>query len=98
MLIIKPPLPGLPMLIVEPALPILPALYILMEQLPLLPPLFSVLTPCIPPKESKKETMYIRSAKQDDIYGASNIVLPCPGSKIIFHLVKDIIIILKSSM
>ncbi len=21
----------------------------------------------------------IRSAKQDDIYGASNIVLPCPG-------------------
>ncbi len=22
----------------------------------------------------------IRSAKQDDIYGASNIVLPCPGS------------------
>ncbi len=23
---------------------------------------------------------YIRSAKQDDIYGASNIVLPCPGS------------------
>jgi hypothetical protein len=23
---------------------------------------------------------YIRSAKQDDNYGASNIVLPCPGS------------------
>jgi hypothetical protein len=23
---------------------------------------------------------YIRSAKQDDIYGASNIVLPCPVS------------------
>ncbi len=23
---------------------------------------------------------YIRSAKQDDIYGASNILLPCPGS------------------
>jgi hypothetical protein len=22
----------------------------------------------------------IRSAKQDNIYGASNIVLPCPGS------------------
>jgi hypothetical protein len=22
----------------------------------------------------------IRSAKQDDIYGASNIVMPCPGS------------------
>ncbi len=22
----------------------------------------------------------IRSAKQDDIYGASNIILPCPGS------------------
>ncbi len=22
----------------------------------------------------------IRSAKQDDIYGASNILLPCPGS------------------
>jgi hypothetical protein len=25
-------------------------------------------------------TKDIRSAKQDDIYGASNIVLPCPGS------------------
>ncbi len=24
--------------------------------------------------------IYIRSAKQDDNYGASNIVLPCPGS------------------
>ncbi len=24
--------------------------------------------------------LYIRSAKQDDNYGASNIVLPCPGS------------------
>jgi hypothetical protein len=23
---------------------------------------------------------FIRSAKQDDNYGASNIVLPCPGS------------------
>jgi hypothetical protein len=23
---------------------------------------------------------YIRSAKQDDIYGASNIILPCPDS------------------
>jgi hypothetical protein len=24
--------------------------------------------------------LVIRSAKQDDIYGASNIVLPCPSS------------------
>jgi hypothetical protein len=24
--------------------------------------------------------IYIRSAKQDDNYGASNIILPCPGS------------------
>jgi hypothetical protein len=24
--------------------------------------------------------LYIRSAKQDDNYGASNIVLPCPSS------------------
>jgi hypothetical protein len=38
----------------------------------------------------------IRSAKRDDNYGASNIVLPCPGSKVIFHLVKDVVIILKS--
>jgi hypothetical protein len=27
-----------------------------------------------------KTAPIIRSAKQDDIYGASNIVLPCPGS------------------
>ncbi len=28
-----------------------------------------------------RRTCYnIRSAKQDDIYGASNIILPCPGS------------------
>jgi hypothetical protein len=26
------------------------------------------------------EAFSIRSAKQDDDYGASNIVLPCPGS------------------
>jgi hypothetical protein len=26
------------------------------------------------------EEVSIRSTKQDDIYGASNIVLPCPGS------------------
>jgi hypothetical protein len=41
---------------------------------------------------------FIRSAKQDDIYGASYIVLPCPGSQVIFHLVKDVVIILKSSI
>jgi hypothetical protein len=40
----------------------------------------------------------IRSAKQDDIYGASNIVLPCPCCLVIFHLVQDVVIILKSSM
>jgi hypothetical protein len=40
----------------------------------------------------------IRSAKQDDVYGASNIVLPCPSSKVIFHLVEDVVIILKSSV
>ncbi len=28
----------------------------------------------------EKMMEYIRSAKQDDIYGASNIILPCPGS------------------
>ncbi len=38
----------------------------------------------------------IRSAKQDDIYGAPSIVLPCPSSKVIFHLVKVVVIILKS--
>ncbi len=26
------------------------------------------------------QARYIRSARQDDNYGASNIVLPCPGS------------------
>jgi hypothetical protein len=40
----------------------------------------------------------IRSAKQDDIYGASNIILPCPGNLVIFHLVKDVVIIFKSSI
>jgi hypothetical protein len=40
----------------------------------------------------------IRSAKRDDYYGASNILLPCPGSKVIFHLVKDVVIILKFSI
>ena len=28
---------------------------------------------------------YIRSRKQDDTDGTSNIVLPCPGSQVIFH-------------
>jgi hypothetical protein len=37
----------------------------------------------------------IRSTKQNDIHGASNIVLPCPGSKVIFHLLEDLNIILK---
>jgi hypothetical protein len=36
--------------------------------------------------------------QKDDIYGASNIVLPCPGSYVIFHLVEDVVIILKSSI
>jgi hypothetical protein len=40
----------------------------------------------------------IRSAKQDEIYGASNVILPCPSSLVIFHLVKDVVIILKSSI
>ncbi len=40
----------------------------------------------------------IRSAKQDDNYGASNIVMPCPGSQVIFHLVKDVVIIFVSSI
>jgi hypothetical protein len=40
----------------------------------------------------------IRSAKQDDNYGASNIVLPCLGSWVIFHLVKDVEIMFKSSI
>jgi hypothetical protein len=40
----------------------------------------------------------IRSAKQYYIYGASNIVLPCPGSWVIFHLVKDVVIIFESSI
>jgi hypothetical protein len=40
----------------------------------------------------------IRSAKQDNIYGASNIILPCPDSSVIFHLVEDVVIILKSSI
>jgi hypothetical protein len=44
------------------------------------------------------DTGRIRSAKQDEIYGASNIVLPCPGSWVIFHLVEDVVIILKSSI
>ncbi len=41
---------------------------------------------------------FIRSAKQDDVYGASNILLPCPGSQVIFHFVTDVVIILKSSI
>jgi hypothetical protein len=40
----------------------------------------------------------IRSAKQDDNYGASNIILPCPSSLVIFHLVKDVVITFKSSI
>ncbi len=40
----------------------------------------------------------IRSAKQEDFYGASNIVLPCPGSSVIFHLSEDLVIISKSSI
>ncbi len=31
-------------------------------------------------EQSKAPPDSIRSAKQDDNYGASNIVLPCPGS------------------
>ena len=31
-------------------------------------------------KEGDGKGVNIRSVKQDDIYGASNIVLPCPGS------------------
>ena len=31
-------------------------------------------------KDTIVPTTSIRTAKQDDIYGASNIVLPCPGS------------------
>jgi hypothetical protein len=34
----------------------------------------------------------IRSIKQDHSYGASNIVLPYPGSYVIFHLLEDLII------
>ncbi len=30
--------------------------------------------------DSPNHWMVIRSAKQDDNYGASNIILPCPGS------------------
>jgi hypothetical protein len=30
--------------------------------------------------ERGRSLSYIRSAKQDEIYGASNIVLPCPSS------------------
>jgi hypothetical protein len=40
----------------------------------------------------------IRSENQDDIYGASNIVLPCPGRYVIFHILEDLVIILKSSI
>jgi hypothetical protein len=47
---------------------------------------------------SSEGILNIRSAKQDDNYGASNIVLPCPGSWVIFHLVEDVVIILKSSI
>jgi hypothetical protein len=47
---------------------------------------------------SHMEMQHIRSAKQDDIYGASNIILPCPSNQVIFHLVKDVVIILKSSI
>ncbi len=34
----------------------------------------------LPVGDSKNNKEFIRSAKQDDNYGASNIVLPCPGS------------------
>jgi hypothetical protein len=42
------------------------------------------------------ETAGIKRAKQNDIYGASNMALPCPGSWVIFHLVEDVVIILTS--
>jgi hypothetical protein len=54
-----------------------------------LPKVLSVVTKaaiCIPVVVSLSELLpsasvaYIRSAKQDDNYGASNIILPCPGS------------------
>ena len=32
------------------------------------------------PNKDDLQAHFIRSAKQDDIYWASNIVLPCPGS------------------
>ncbi len=35
---------------------------------------------CKGTEDGPLEVIIIRSAKQDDIYGASNILLPCPGS------------------
>jgi hypothetical protein len=35
---------------------------------------------CIDFEKNKSCVTYIRSAKEDDNYGASNIVLPCPHS------------------
>ena len=40
--------------------------------------------------------IFIRSSTQVDIYGASNIVLPCPNSKLISHQVQDFGIILRN--
>jgi hypothetical protein len=49
--------------------------------------LFSAVLPAKPEKlvlknlpQSVKISIFIRSVQQDDIYGASNIVLPCPSS------------------
>jgi hypothetical protein len=61
------------------------------------PPPAATRMTCLPVAGAAKE-VDIRSAKQDDIYETSNIILPCPGSVVIFYLVKDVIIILKSSI
>ncbi len=41
-----------------------------------------------------KHVMTIRSSSQDDTDGTSSIVLPCPGSQIMFHLVPYVNIVL----
>ena len=42
----------------------------------------ALFSPCLPSSNTSCHQLprHIRSAKQDDIYGASHIFLPCPGS------------------
>ena len=52
--------------------------------------------PCFLARQSclNSALLHIRSSSQDDTDGTSSIVLPCPGSQIMFHLVPYVNIVL----